>query len=235
MQSFQPVEKSKPLFPGARSLSIDESGDLVLLGGDNGVAGVYSVSQNKVVREMEAGSGAVTDAIWAGARAIVSTSSGVIKIFEDGAEISSFNVHRGKVAALAIHPSGDILASVGIDKSYVLYDLASYTQATQVYTDAGKHRTRSCQILRSLLTSYQNLLGLAFIQMVIYSLLEPRTAKLRYSMSRQAPMLQISTVTALSRLWPFRRMGHGWPLSPEVQPVFQSGISGNPRRSKPLT
>lgn len=136
VQLFQPVEKSKPLFPGARSLSADESGDLVLLGGDNGVAGVYSVSQNKVVQELEVGSGAVTDAIWAGARAIVSTSSGVIKIFEDGAEISSFNGHRGKVTALALHPSGDILASVGTDKSYILYDLASYTQATQVYTDA---------------------------------------------------------------------------------------------------
>ena len=235
MQLFQPVELSKPLFPGVRSLSNSESGDLVLLGGDNGLAGLYSVSQNKIVQELEVGSGTVTDVIWAGARAIVSTSSGVIKIFEDGAEISSFRGHRGKVAALALHPSGDILASVGTDKSYVLYDLASYTQATQVYTDAGRHRTRNCQALGSLLMSYQHLLGLASIQMAIYSLLEARTARLKFSMSRQAPMLQISMVTALSRLWPFRRTGHGWPLSLETQPVFRSGISENHRRSKSLT
>lgn len=135
---FQPVEKSKSLFPGARSLSTDESGDLVLLGGDNGVAGVYSASQNEIVQELEVGSGAVTDAIWAGGRAIISTSSGVIKVFENGAEVSSFSGHRGKVTALALHPSGDILASVGTDRSYILYDLVTYTQATQVYTDAGK-------------------------------------------------------------------------------------------------
>lgn len=138
VQSFQTTERSKSLFPGARSLSTDESGDLILLGGDNGNAGMYSASQNRLIQELDAGPGAVTDAVWTGARAIVSTSSGTVKIFENGAEISSFSGHRGRVTAIALHPSGDILASVGTDKSYILYDLESYTQATQVYMDAGK-------------------------------------------------------------------------------------------------
>lgn len=138
VQAFRPIEKSDSLYPGARSLSTDASGDLVLLGGDNGVAGVYSASQNKIVQEMEVGSGAVTDAVWAGSRAVVSTSSGVIKVFEGQSEVATFSGHAGKVTALAMHPSGDILASVGVDKSYILYDLTSYKQATQIYTDAGK-------------------------------------------------------------------------------------------------
>lgn len=141
VSAFKPIEKSKSLYPGARSLSTDISGDRVLLGGDNGVAGIYSASQNKIVQEMEVGSGAVTDAIWAGTRAVVSTSSGVIKVFDDSSEIASFSGHAGKVTALALHPSGEILASVGVDKSYILYDLVSYKQATQIHTDAGKAKT----------------------------------------------------------------------------------------------
>lgn len=141
LQSFKPIGKSKSLYPGAESLSPDASGDLVLLGGDNGVAGVYSASQNVIVQQMEVGSGAVTAAVWAGTRAAVSTSSGVIKIFEGQSEAASFSGHAGKVTALAMHPSGDILASVGMDKSYILYDLTSYKQATQIYTDAGKAKT----------------------------------------------------------------------------------------------
>jgi len=114
---------------------------LVLLGGDNGVAGVYSASQNEIVQEMEVGTGPVTAAVWAGTRAVVSTSSGVIKVFEGQSEVASFSGHAGKVTALAMHPSGDILASVGVDKSYILYDLTSYKQATQIYTDAGEAKT----------------------------------------------------------------------------------------------
>ena len=140
VQAFKPIEKSKSLYPGARSLSIDESGDMVLLGGDNGVAGVYSASQNRIVQEIEVGSGAVTDAVWAGTRAVVSTSSGVIKVFDGASEVASFSGHAGKVTALALHPSGDMLASVGVDRSYILYDLTSYEQATQIYTDAGKKK-----------------------------------------------------------------------------------------------
>ena len=89
------------------------------------------------MQELEVGSGAVTDAIWAGTRAVISTSSGAVKIFENGYIISSFSGHRGTATALALHPSGDILASVGNDRSYILYDLESNTQATQVYTDAS--------------------------------------------------------------------------------------------------
>ena len=145
VQAFEPTEKSRSLYPGARSLATDTSGDLVLLGGDNGVAGVYSASKNEIVQELEVGSGAVTDAIWAGTRAIVSTSSGVIKVFEGESEVVHFSGHAGKVTALALHPSGEILASVGVDKSYILYDLTTYKQATQVYTDAGNVESRTSQ------------------------------------------------------------------------------------------
>lgn len=141
IQSFASIKKSEPLYPEARSIALNSNGDLALLGGANGRAGVYSISQNKVVHELEVGSGFVTDALWAGDRAVFSTSAGAVKIFERGSEKSSFSGHAGRVTALALHPSGDILASVGVDKSYIFYDLTSSTQVTQIATDSGKDST----------------------------------------------------------------------------------------------
>ena len=138
LQTFAPTVKSESLYPRARSLVANASHDTLLTGGDNGIAGVYEVSANHIVQELEVGSGAVTDAAWAGARAIVSTSSGLVKVFENGSQTSTFSGHAGKIAALAMHPSGDILASAGVDKSYILYDLENSTQVTQVYTNSGK-------------------------------------------------------------------------------------------------
>lgn len=143
IETFTPTVISKPLYSGARSLSADTSREVLLTGGDNGVAGVYNVSTNQLVQELEVGSGAITDAVWIGSRIAISTSSGIVKLFDNGAESSTFSCHAGKVTALAVHPSGDILASVGVDKSYILYDLENSTQATQVYTNSGK-RSRSC-------------------------------------------------------------------------------------------
>ena len=145
IETFTPTVVSKPLYSGARSLSADTNREMIVTGGDNGVAGVYNMSTNQLVQELEVGSGAITDAIWTGSRIVVSTSSGVVKIFDNGAERSTFSSHAGKVTALAMHPSGDILASVGVDKSYILYDLENSTQATQVYTNSGK-RSRCCMM-----------------------------------------------------------------------------------------
>ena len=80
----------------------------------------------------------VTDSLWAGNRIVTGTSAGTVKIFEDGNEIASFSGHAGEVTGLAVHASGDILASVGVDKSYILYDLTSFAQSLQIFTNSGK-------------------------------------------------------------------------------------------------
>ncbi|MCJ1263074.1 hypothetical protein MMC22_002944 [Lobaria immixta] len=136
VQTFKATDKSRPLHSSARSIPLDTSGDLALVGGADSSAGVYSISQKKLVHGLEVGNGAITDAIWVGGRAVFGTSSGNVKIFESGTEVSNFNGHSGEVTALAVHPSKDILASVGADKSYIFYDLTSLTQAIQVYTDS---------------------------------------------------------------------------------------------------
>lgn len=106
----------------------------MILGGSDGNAGVYSVAEKRVQEVLTVGS-AVTDAAWFGNRPVVSTSSGVVKVF--GGNEATFTSHAGAANALALHPSGDILASVGVDKSFVFYDLLGGKAVTQVYTDSG--------------------------------------------------------------------------------------------------
>ena len=139
ISSFTLTQKSRSLYPGIQTFSLDASGDLALLGGSDGTAGVFSISQNRLVQELPVES-SVTDTLWAGSKAVVGTSSGRINVFENGVEVSSFLGHAGAVRGLALHPSGDILASVGVDKSYIFYDLTSSVQVLQIPTDSCKSR-----------------------------------------------------------------------------------------------
>ena len=136
-RSFSPVNKSDRSYAGARTVSLDPSGDLALFGGSDGNAGIFSISQNKLIQELSVGS-SVTDSLWAGNRTVIGTAAGTVKIFEDGNELTSFSGHAGEVTGLALHASGEILASVGVDKSYILYDLISSTQLLQIFTTSGK-------------------------------------------------------------------------------------------------
>lgn len=109
------------------------------------MVGVYSLPQKRVVETLKIG-GPVTDAVWAGEKAIVSSSTGSVKIFENGNELATFNSHAGEVTALAVHPTGDIIASVGVDKSYLLYDLTTNSVITQIFSDACKNPFSSFSI-----------------------------------------------------------------------------------------
>ncbi len=136
IEKFGVATTSKALHPGAKSLAIDESSQLVLFGGDDGAAGIFSIPENKIVESFKAGS-AVTDAVWYGSQPGVSTASGAVKVFGDSE--TTFTSHAGSANRLALHPSGDILASVGVDKSFVFYDLPGRKAVTQVYTDSGTY------------------------------------------------------------------------------------------------
>ena len=109
------------------------------MGGSDGRAGVYSISQRKVVNTIDGGSGSITDGLWVDERTILASSTGFVAVFKEDSKVSEFAGHAGGVNAIALHPSGDLLASVGVDKSYIFYDLASSSQATQIFTDCGKY------------------------------------------------------------------------------------------------
>lgn len=101
---------------------------------------VYSISPNQVQQSLKAGGGSITGALWIEDRAAISTSKGKVLIFSplSGGETGVFESHNGSATAITVHPSGDLLASVGTDRKYVLYDLQTMNVLSEVATDSSK-------------------------------------------------------------------------------------------------
>ncbi|KAL9105361.1 MAG: hypothetical protein Q9227_009449 [Pyrenula ochraceoflavens] len=136
ISSLKPRVSSEPLYPGGRVLALDSSGDRALLGDVDGVAGIYSLSQQKVLQALKGGA-AITGGVWAGSNTVFSTSAGDVRIFDGSEEIAAFKAHAGAVTGLALHPCGSILASSGSDSSYVLYDLSNMSVLAQIFSNSA--------------------------------------------------------------------------------------------------
>ena len=129
-------------FTGAKTLAVDETGDFFLCGDSDGDIGVYDLKQNAFTIRSNVGAGAITSGAWANDKPIVATSSGAVVVTEGGSAKAKFHQHAGAATAVAVHPCGDLIASTGIDKSYVLYDLHTERVLTQIYADSGKSNKR---------------------------------------------------------------------------------------------
>lgn len=127
-------------FTGAKSLAVDHSGDLFLTGDSDGSLGVFDLKQGAFVTRSNLGAGAILSGVWARDLAVVATANGAVVAAREGTVASTFHQHAGAATAVAVHPSGDIVASVGVDKSYVLYDLSDSKVLTQVSTERGEER-----------------------------------------------------------------------------------------------
>ena len=121
----------------AKTLALDKSGASALVAGPQDLADVCDIAAQEVTQPLQC-RGAATDALWWEDRQIIANSTGGIQIFEKGTQIAEMRAHAGSAVAIALHPCGDLLGSVGVDKSYVLYDLASFKVVSQVHTDSGK-------------------------------------------------------------------------------------------------
>ncbi|KAK5167576.1 uncharacterized protein LTR77_007275 [Saxophila tyrrhenica] len=123
-------------FTGAKKLAVDETGDFFLCGDSDGDIGVYDAKAGAFTTRSNTGAGGITGGAWVRDQAVVSTSSGAVVVSQGGSVVKKFHQHAGEASAVAAHPCGEILASVGADKSYVLYDLHSSKVLTQIYTDS---------------------------------------------------------------------------------------------------
>ena len=137
IQSFKPESIDADVAKGAQAIAIDAARDLVLFGGADGNAQAYSIEQEKPLHIFEGDGGQVTDVMWSGARAIIASSTGAVRVYDDGNEIAKFEQHAGSAVAVAMHPSGDILGSVGVDKSIIFYDITGSKIAAQIFTNSG--------------------------------------------------------------------------------------------------
>ncbi len=119
----------------SQASSLDIESDFAAIGGLDGKADIYSIQANNVERTLEIGE-PVTATVWTGSKVILATSKGSVKVFDSGSEVAAFRVHAGAVTGLSVHPGGRILASVGVDKSFVFYDLEALAYVSRAYADA---------------------------------------------------------------------------------------------------
>lgn len=135
---FKPTTTLETPCAEATFLSVRQSDNTALIGGQQG--GVYTVQPSSgTVNTILAGTEPATAGVWAGSRIAIATSTGKVKVIEQEQEVASFRAHSGSVSGIALHPTGDILASVSSDKSYALYDLETNQLLTQVHTPTGTY------------------------------------------------------------------------------------------------
>lgn len=156
ISAYTPKASSQSKHPGGTRLAVSEDGSLVLVGGSDGSVDIFSTARNQITSSLSAGSGAVTGALWAGDRALLSTSKGQVSVVDaiHDEELGKFTPHAGSVTGLALHPSGDLFASVSQDGSYAIYDLESMTIATQVSTGSGRCHNPCFQMMTNLSSSH---------------------------------------------------------------------------------
>ncbi|KFY57628.1 hypothetical protein V496_06371 [Pseudogymnoascus sp. VKM F-4515 (FW-2607)] len=117
-------------------VDVDAAGTQALVGGSDGAA-VVDVQTGAVAETLAKGESVAAGA-WAGEKAVLlvkAGNGGVVKVFEGAKEAGAIAAHAGPVNGVAVHPTGDVVASVGKDKSFVVYDLESLKAVAQVYTE----------------------------------------------------------------------------------------------------
>ena len=122
---------------------LDESGDFALLCGADNKACLVSISLGKPTYQYSVDDGIVMAVVSIGNRVALASSTGNVKAYDNGAVCVDVTQHAGKAIALAAHPSGQILASVGVDTSIILYDMVEGTVATQIFTNSSTYTVSS--------------------------------------------------------------------------------------------
>lgn len=130
--------ESSTSLPVSETTSLDVEGGYAAVGGLKGEAAIYSVDADKLERQVPIDE-PITDTLWTGSKVIFATSQGTVKVYEGGSESAQVSEHAGPVTALSVHPGGKILASVGSDKSILLYDLETLQRVSRAHVDSGKH------------------------------------------------------------------------------------------------
>jgi pre-mRNA-processing factor 19 len=139
ISSYEVKAEIDSQFTGAKSLAVDNAGDFFLCGDSDGAIGVYDLENSAFTTRSNLGAGAILDGAWANDKIVVATSSGSVVVAVEGSAQAKFHQHAGAATAIAVHPCGDVVASVGVDKSYVLYDLQASAVLTQIYADSGEY------------------------------------------------------------------------------------------------
>ncbi|KAI9667349.1 MAG: hypothetical protein M1821_000164 [Bathelium mastoideum] len=135
LQNFGVATSIETTHRSAKTLAVSSNGDSAIVAGPKDSADIYNLATQEVTQAAKA-NGTITDSLWWSGRQVISNSTGGVQVFEDGVQVAEMRAHAGPAVAIDLHPCGDLLGSVGIDKSYVLYDLTSFKAVSQVRTDS---------------------------------------------------------------------------------------------------
>jgi pre-mRNA-processing factor 19 len=131
------IKKFGPCSAIARG--VHEDSESVVYASEDGTAVFYQSGTAGSPFSIDCGSRITAAVCWED-KAVFALASGQVKIYEGSRELRTFAVHAGAATGLALHPCGSLLASVGADKSYVLYDLEkpeTSQPAARVFTESG--------------------------------------------------------------------------------------------------
>lgn len=106
------------------------------IGGLDGKLDIYSIEAKQVERSLDVGE-PITATVWTENKVFLATSKGSVKALVSGEEKATFQAHAGQVTGLSLHPGGRIVASTGVDKSFVFYDIEELKVVSHIYTDSG--------------------------------------------------------------------------------------------------
>nr|POF14336.1 pre-mrna-processing factor 19 [Quercus suber] len=134
ISTFDVKSSADTQFTGASFLAADKSGELFSCGDSDGTLGIFDLKQATFTTRSNLGAGALLAGTWANDKAVVATSTGSVVVSQEGAVQSKFQQHAGAATAVAAHPCGDLVASVGEDKSYIIR-----TDKTLVLTTVAFH------------------------------------------------------------------------------------------------
>lgn len=122
--------------PQASSLDIEDA--TAAIGGLTGQSVTYLMETDAVEQALAVGE-PVTATLSTASRVIFATSQGSVKVYQNGDQLAEVTEHAGAATSLSAHPGGQILASVGSDKSIVFYELASMKRISRTYADSRKY------------------------------------------------------------------------------------------------
>lgn len=132
---FKPNKTIKTACVDASFLSVNKPSNVALAGSTGN--GAYTISSVDGSVAAITSDEPVTSGLWTASGVAIATSTGKVQVIENGSQVASFTSHAGSVTGLALHASGEILASCSSDKTYALYDLEQNKELTQVQTSSG--------------------------------------------------------------------------------------------------
>ncbi|KAM7207426.1 Pre-mRNA-processing factor 19 [Naviculisporaceae sp. PSN 640] len=132
ISTFGPVGTTELTITQPETLAVQQAH--AAIGGLDGKLDIYSIDAKQVERSLDIGE-PITATVWTENKVFLATSKGSVRALVSGEERANFQAHAGQVTGLSLHPGGRIVASTGVDKSFVFYDIEELKVVSHIYTD----------------------------------------------------------------------------------------------------